>query len=932
MKAHVYLTVVRVGIQILLVSALESAHAGLPGSGPVVPELAPLEQAMTNFMNSFQYSAGTLALMKDSKLVLRTGFGWRDTNKTMVIHPDNLFRLASVSKTITDVAIHKLVNAGQLSYSTTIYSYLGITPTGGVLGDTRITNITVQHLLDHQGGWDSGVSPVGDPVFSTIQISTELGLNYPAQPTNVISWMFAKPLDFAPGSQTVYANFGYQILGRVIEKASGKSYVNYIMQDVFGPYGITNIIQAHSRPADLAPWEIWYDTGVVDDSGLALMRSAVDFPTNKLARFVDGGAYYESLDSVGGLSASAPDLCRYLLRYWEGSDARVPGTFYGWNYLFYGSLPGTTAVLYQNISQSPTSTNGLEFAALFNKRILQNDNDVAFNAINDAATNVTSWPTNGGGQIEWNVAVTNVNENAGSVTVRLVRTGASTLPVKVSYTTYSKTAGTDDYAPSSGIVSFAAGETNKDITITILDDVLIEPTEEFSLELISASGGAWLGDRVTCAVRIVDNDAGNGFVGPGITNQPVSQTVAQGGTVNFSVGANGTAPLGYQWRLNGINLTGATNATLTVTSAQLTNMGDYTVIVSNPGASVTSAPANLLVFAPGAIVTGGLRWEVYTNVSGSSVGDLPISPNFPDTPDLTNIITSFEQPVDFADNYGARLSGFLLPTVTGNYTFYISSDDQGVLWLSTNEQPANLRLIAAEPVFNDSRAYINGVIQSTRGTPPFNISTPIPLQAGQRYYVLALMKEGIFGDNFAVAWQPPGGPAVVNGSAPIPGANLAYLNLAPVITSQPQDQIAPVGGAANFAVTTIGTTPLRYQWSRNNTNIVGATNRVLTIASVQATNFGNYALVANNSFGSATSQVARLSFTPPNFTGTPGVSNGVFRAQIAGATGLVVRVDFSTNLLNWQPLQTFTNTAGLFTVTDTNAPGRARSFYRAVVP
>ena len=103
-------------------------------------------------------------------------------------------------------------------------------------GDARIPNITVQHLLDHQGGWDSAVSPVGDPVFDTIQVSTELGLNYPAQPTNVISWMFAKPLDFTPGSQSAYANFGYQILGRVIEKASGKSFVNYVMQDVFGPF------------------------------------------------------------------------------------------------------------------------------------------------------------------------------------------------------------------------------------------------------------------------------------------------------------------------------------------------------------------------------------------------------------------------------------------------------------------------------------------------------------------------------------------------------------------------------------------------------------------------------------------------------------------------------------------------------------------------
>src|ERR1051325_5729808 len=125
---------------------------------------------MTNVMATLQYSAGTLALMKASKLVLRTAHCWRDTNKTLVINRVNLFRLASVSKTITAVAVHKLVNAGRLSYSPPIYSYLGIAPAGGVLGDSRITNITVQHLLDHKGGWDDTVSPVGDPVFRTIQV------------------------------------------------------------------------------------------------------------------------------------------------------------------------------------------------------------------------------------------------------------------------------------------------------------------------------------------------------------------------------------------------------------------------------------------------------------------------------------------------------------------------------------------------------------------------------------------------------------------------------------------------------------------------------------------------------------------------------------------------------------------------------------------
>ncbi len=479
-----------------------------PGTGPVVPELAPLEQAMTNYLVTHQFEAGTIALMHNSQLVLRQGYGWRSTNFTSVIHPDNLFRLASVSKMLTASAIQKLVNAGKITTSMPVYSYLGIAPWGGVLGDSRITNITVQNLLDHSGGWDRETSPVGDSVFSTIEISTQMGLNYPAAPTNVISWMFSKPLDFAPGSTNVYSNFGYQILGRVIEKASGKRYIDYIQQDLLANAGLTNalgftnVIQARSRPADLAPWEIWYA-----NQPQYLGSSAVDFPTNLLVRDVDGGVYMESFDSFGGMCASAIGLCHYLLNYWEGGDVRLPGENYGWSYIFYGSLPGTTTVLYQNIAENAVSTNGLEFAALFNERDNDpNDNAEAENAIVNAASSITSWPTNGGGMIQWAVAATNVNKTAGNVTVALARTGGSTRTVKVSYTTYPLTAGSSNYVSTSGIVVFGVGVTNQTVTIPILNDGVIEPTRQFSLELISASGGAWLGNTLSSVVSIVDTN------------------------------------------------------------------------------------------------------------------------------------------------------------------------------------------------------------------------------------------------------------------------------------------------------------------------------------------------------------------------------------------------------------------------------------------
>jgi len=491
--------------------------ASRPGSGPVVPELAPLESAMTNFLVAHNFEAGTLSLMKDSKLVFRQGYGWRDNNFTKVIHPDNLFRLASVSKMLTASSIYKLVAAGKITTSTKIYDYLGIQPWGGVLGDSRITNITVQHLLDHAGGWNQyATTPAFDPVFRTVQISTNMGLNYPAGPTNVISWMFSKPLDFAPGTSNVYCNLGYLILGRVIEKASGKTYMDYIQQDLLGNAGLTNIlgftnvVQSHSRPTDLAPWEIWYA-----DIPQYLSRSAVDFPTNINVRVIDGAGYYEAFDSCAGLSASAIGLCHYLQNYLEGYNARVPGSSFNWNYLFYGSLAGASSILLQNITQNSSSTNGVEFAALFNERYdqVEGANIAAYIAITNAVANISSWPATGGGMIQWSTNSASINKNGGFINIPLTRIGANNLSVKVSYTTYALTAGSSNFFPVSGVVTFGSGVTNKNITIPIFNDRVIDPTRQFSLELISASGGAWLGDNVTCVVNILDTNTPPNFTG-----------------------------------------------------------------------------------------------------------------------------------------------------------------------------------------------------------------------------------------------------------------------------------------------------------------------------------------------------------------------------------------------------------------------------------
>ena len=103
--------------------------------------------------------------------------------------------------------------------------------------------------------------------------------------------------------------------------------------------------------------------------------------------------------------------------------------------------------------------------------------------------------------------------------------------------------------------------------------------------------------------------------------------------------------------------------------------------------------------------------------------------------------------IDWADNYGARIRGLLYPPANGAYTFWIASDDNSELWLSTNSRPENATLIASVPGWTNPRQWT---------LYPSQQSAPVVLQSNQIYYIMALHKEGGGGDNLAVAWQGPG--------------------------------------------------------------------------------------------------------------------------------------------------------------------------------
>ena len=145
--------------------------------------------------------------------------------------------------------------------------------------------------------------------------------------------------------------------------------------------------------------------------------------------------------------------------------------------------------------------------------------------------------------------------------------------------------------------------------------------------------------------------------------------------------------------------------------------------------------------------TGSILREYWTGIPGTSVSDLTNSANYPDNPSGSTEPTLFEAPLNWSDDYGTRMHGFVHPPTSGDYTFWISSDDSSELWLSTDANPANVTMIASVTGWTNSREWNTYASQR---------STSISLTAGQKYYIDALQKEGTGGDNLAVTWDGGG--------------------------------------------------------------------------------------------------------------------------------------------------------------------------------
>jgi hypothetical protein len=387
---------------------------------------------------------------------------------------------------------------------------------------------------------------------------------------------------------------------------------------------------------------------------------------------------------------------------------------------------------------------------------------------------------------------------------------------------------------------------------------------------------------------------------PAINPQPTNQTVIVGQSATFSVSASGTAPLSYQWQLGGTNILTATNATLVLTNIQFAQAGNYAVQITNSAGTALSSNAVLTVVAGmtnnGALVDvdfgddggGGVSSKTGYAAVGQTTNDFwnfydrSISPGVWRTSGtLTNLMTAAGVTttvgMSVSDAQGAWHNGSSDPM----YNLYIYPLDHGNNVVTFTNLPAGQYDVLAYSQDGNYEITVGGTsygVKTTADASPGGV----PVWTEGRQY--ARWRNVTVGAGQPLALTVRNG---VSGYAILSGVQIlgsASAATPPVVTSQPTNQTVLAGATATFRVSASGTAPLSYQWQLGGTNILTATNSLLTLTNVQLSQAGNYSVQISNILGSTNSATAVLTVVLPPVITTQPQSQSVLSFQSAGFT------------------------------------------------
>jgi N-acyl-D-amino-acid deacylase len=275
--------------------------------GCIAPGLDPFDGAMTRLVHEWGLAGGGLAVSHNGRMVVARGYGLADKATGTRVTPRTRFRLGSLSKPITAVAILKLVEEGKLRLDDPVLPLLGdlVAPAEAV-HDPRVHAITVRDLLQHTGGFDRSLS--GDPMFMPRAAAAleRQGGRPPPTCAMILRNVLDGPLDFDPGTRDAYSNLGYCILGRIVERVSGIPYEEFARSRLLEPAGASGLTVGRTMTA--APDEATY----YDHAGAPKIEAMPGVAEGLVARPY-GQAAIEEMDSYGGWIGTPSDYLRFLL-------------------------------------------------------------------------------------------------------------------------------------------------------------------------------------------------------------------------------------------------------------------------------------------------------------------------------------------------------------------------------------------------------------------------------------------------------------------------------------------------------------------------------------------------------------------------------------------------------------------------------------------
>lgn len=307
------------------------------------------------FRKKYEVPGLSVAIARNESLVCAMGLGSADTESRRPVKPDSLFRIASVSKPITSVTLFRLIEQGKLKLTDTVFG------DGSIFGRefgsppylAGIDSITIEHLMTHTaGGWQNDGQ---DPMFHHTDMDQH----------DLIKWTIAnQPLKNMPGEKFAYSNFGYCMLGRVIEKLTGQPYAAAVQRLVLQPCGIRDMRIAGDSREERAADEVTYYAAPNTGNPYGMKVARMDSHGGWLATPTDLVKFLTRLD---GFKRRPDILSAETIRTMVSTTAGSGNYAHGWNvnqannYWHNGSFPGTASIAVR-------TSSGYCWAAITNAR------------------------------------------------------------------------------------------------------------------------------------------------------------------------------------------------------------------------------------------------------------------------------------------------------------------------------------------------------------------------------------------------------------------------------------------------------------------------------------------------------------------------------------------------------------------------------------